>query len=243
MKKKRNKNYILGVDKRNFSIYLGFLIAGSLFIILSFYSEESNRCGLSGSLGTGLIGAILLAWSIDRANNIRAAEKRAYIKTREIGSVFLNVKELVRLLYKEYILVRNLKIVEGTEIRVCEAIEEMEVFYNKSDTTNMINDLHFVILNLKTKISDIIEKITEEKRYFLDNDILTEDELAGLERLNCFLFAGEDKAYDFNLYKIIINSTYSELKKINDFYFKIYKNNGLAIFSPKEMKTSSKDKS
>lgn len=128
-KKKNRKNYVLGVNRTNFLIYFIFAIVGIVFAILSFINLDNNWCILSGSLGASLIGSVLLAWSIDIANNIRAQERLKYIKNREIGSVFWGVKELFRLLYKEYLLISHKQIKEGTEIKVCEAIEDMYIFF------------------------------------------------------------------------------------------------------------------
>lgn len=74
-KKKNRKNYVLGVNRTNFLIYFIFAIVGIVFAILSFINLDNNWCILSGSLGASFIGSVLLAWSIDIANNIRAQER------------------------------------------------------------------------------------------------------------------------------------------------------------------------
>lgn len=138
------------MNRINFLIYFIFTIVGIVFSILSFINIDNNWCILSGSLGVSLIGAVLLAWSIDIANNIRAKERLLYIKNREIGSIFWGVKELFRLLYKEYLLISQQQITEGTEIKVCEAIEDMYIFFNTNiciiDTAN---NIHSEMLNWK----------------------------------------------------------------------------------------------
>ena len=231
-KKKIRKNYVLGVNRTNFLIYFIFAIAGIVFAILSFINLDNNWCILSGSLGASLIGSVLLAWSIDIANNIRTQERLKYIKNREIGSVFWGVKELFRLLYKEYLLISHKQIKEGTEIKVCEAIEDMYIFF--IDTAN---DIHSEMLNWKKSLAGTIKNtILEDRRYFLNNDILTEDEFFGMEMLYNFLLDSSNNLHDFDDYKSIINNTYNELKKINNYFFKIYKNNQVAIFSPEELK-------
>lgn len=236
--KKSLKNYVLGVNRINFLIYFIFAIVGIVFAILSFINTENNWCVLSGSLGASLIGAVLLAWSIDIANNIRAKERLLYIKNREIGTIFWGVKELFRLLYKEYLLISQQQITEGTEIKVCNAIDEMYVFYYTNNLTIDANySLHSEIINWKKNLAGIVKNnILDDKRYFLDNDILTEDEFAGMERLYDFLLNSSSTLYDFDDYKSIINDTYNELKKINNYFFKIYNNNQVAIFSPEELK-------
>ena len=237
-KKKIRKNYVLGVNRTNFLIYFIFAIVGIVFAILSFINLDNNWCILSGSLGASLIGSVLLAWSIDISNNIRTQERLKYIKNREIGSVFWGVKELFRLLYKEYLLISHKQIKEGTEIKVCEAIEDMYIFFNTNiRIIDTANDIHSEMLNWKKSLAGTIKNtILEDRRYFLNNDILTEDEFFGMEMLYNFLLDSSNNLHDFDDYKSIINNTYNELKKINNYFFKIYKNNQVAIFSPEELK-------
>lgn len=93
------------------------------------------------------------------------------------------------------------------------------------------------MLNWKKSLAGTIKNtILEDRRYFLNNDILTEDEFFGMEMLYNFLLDSSNNLHDFDDYKSIINNTYNELKKINNYFFKIYKNNQVAIFSPEELK-------
>lgn len=145
---------------------------------------------------------------------------------------------MFRLLYKEYLLISQQQITEGTEIKVCEAIEDMYIFFNTNNRIiDTANNIHSEMLNWKKSLAGTIKKtILEDRRYFLNNDILTEDEFFGMEMLYNFLLHSGNDLHDFDDYKSIINNTYNELKKINNYFFKIYKNNQVAIFSPEELK-------
>lgn len=142
------------------------------------------------------------------------------------------------MLYKEYLLISKQQIKEGTEIKVSEAIENMYIFFNTNiyiiDTAN---NIHSEMLNWKKSLAGTIKNtILEDRRYFLNNDIITEDEFFGMEMLYNFLLDSSNDLHDFDDYKSIINNTYNELKKINNYFFKIYKNNQVAIFSPEELR-------
>lgn len=239
---KRDKNYFCGVLKKNFRIYIIFIIIGVLLSGLSFINKNCNWCILSGSLGTSLIGAILLGWFIDASNTTRFKKRLEYIKNREIRGIFWGVKELFRLLYNEYLLISKQNITEGTEIKVRDAIEKMYNYYNtRFRVIDTNSNIHNKIINLKKDLAKTVQNtILVDKRYFLDDDILTEDEYADMVSLYDFLLESSDDLFTFDDYKSIINDTYSELQKINDYFFKISKNNRVVICSPEELKTTQK---
>ena len=234
---KKKTIYILWVNLSHFWIYIGILVLGIFLVGLSFKNAESNWFVLSGSLGTSLLGAVVLAWLIDAANNIMIKKKLKYIRNREIGIIFWGVKKLFCLLYKEYLLINKREIEEGTEIKVYEAIDEMYNFFNTNnriiDTTN---DIHIEMINWKKCLAETINKtILEDSRYFLNNDIFTDEELNGLKELYGYLLDSDNDLCSFDDYKLIVNDTYSEFAKINNYFFKINKYNRVAIYSQDEL--------
>lgn len=82
---------------------------------------------------------------------------------------------MFRLLYKEYLLISQQQITEGTEIKVCEAIEDMYIFFNTNNRIiDTANNIHSEMLNWKKSLAGTIKKtILEDRRYFLNGYVTT----------------------------------------------------------------------
>lgn len=228
-------HYILGVDRTNFLIYLTFEIIGIACTILSFLDINSPFCILSGSIGISWIGTVLLTYCIEYAKNTRYRKNISQLKDREIGFVFYELRELLRMLYKDYIIYSQKHPKEGTSITICAAIEEMRDYYNANiRSTNTRSDIEITILNKKKNLTDLInDTIINNRNYLLDNNIISTNEFEGLKTLYIFLYDSVNTIYDIETYYYMINYTYSDLKKLNDCSFIILKNNQVAISDKK----------
>lgn len=77
---------ILGVDKRNFIVYILTFIISGILIGLSFINTELYGWSLCSSLGTGGLGSVLVAYFIDLSANKREKEiLNKYLKNLKIS--------------------------------------------------------------------------------------------------------------------------------------------------------------
>lgn len=77
---------ILGVDKRNFIVYIITFIISGILIGLSFINHDLYVWTLCSSLGTGGLGSVLVAYFIDLSANKREKEiLNKYLKNLKIS--------------------------------------------------------------------------------------------------------------------------------------------------------------
>ena len=98
----KNKNneqgYIWSVNKRNFLIYALALVISFLFCSLYFIDITCPWCILSCSVGASGVGAVVLAFFIERANNIRLKKEQDGQRKYILSSL---ESEIDKLLYFE----------------------------------------------------------------------------------------------------------------------------------------------
>lgn len=71
---------ILGVSKGNFWIYIVGLVVGFLFICLYFINPENAFLTVLMSVGASLVGAIILAYFIERSNNYGQQQNKEEVR-------------------------------------------------------------------------------------------------------------------------------------------------------------------